>query len=79
MENLSYKEMQELLRRRSRDELYELIDQFIHDERDRQLLRRRLHDGIPFEPLSEEFGLTPRRCKTIVKDCQTVIYEHLTS
>ena len=77
METYSYKEMQQIIQRHSKDELYELIDQYIHDERNRKLLRRRLHDGIPFEPLSEEFGLTPRRCKDIVKECQSIVFSHL--
>ena len=77
MEQYSYKEMQQIIKRHSKDELFELIEQYIHDERDRKLLWRRLHDGISFEPLSVEFGLTARRCNDIVKECQTIIFEHL--
>ena len=43
-----------------------LIDEHIHSERDRALLKRRLIDGICFEPLAEEFGISTRHCKTLV-------------
>ena len=43
-----------------------LIDEHIHNERDRALLKRRLIDGICFEPLGEEFDLSDRQVKTIV-------------
>ena len=42
------------------------IEEHIHSERDRQLLLRRLIDGIRFEPLSEEFQLSVRQTKNIV-------------
>lgn len=42
------------------------IDEHIHSERDRAILKRRLIDGICFEPLAEEFQLSVRQVKTIV-------------
>ena len=33
------------------------IDEYIHHERNRAILKRRLIDGICYEPLAEEFGL----------------------
>jgi hypothetical protein len=50
----------------SRSELEYLIDEYIFNERDRSILKRRLLDGICFEPLAEEFDLSVRRIKTIV-------------
>lgn len=50
----------------SRSEWSKLIDEWIFNERDRELLKRRLLDGICFEPLSEEFGLSVRQTKNIV-------------
>jgi DNA-directed RNA polymerase specialized sigma24 family protein len=50
----------------SRSELNELIDEWIFNERDRQILKRRLLDGICYEPLAEEFDLSVRHIKTIV-------------
>ena len=43
-----------------------LIDEKIHHERNRRLLKRRLIDGICFEPLAEELDLSVRQTKNIV-------------
>lgn len=51
-----------------------LIDEHIHSERDRKILKRRMIDGICFEPLAEEFGLSVRRVKDIVYKGQKKIY-----
>lgn len=50
----------------SRSELETAIDEWILNERDRDILKRRLIDGICYEPLSEEFDLSVRHVKTIV-------------
>ena len=47
--------------------LDKLIDEFVHSERDRAMMKRHLIDGVKFEPLSEEFDLSVRHTKTIVK------------
>lgn len=47
-------------------EISHLIDEHIHNERDRNILKRRLCDGVCFEELSEEFHLSVQRTKTIV-------------
>lgn len=46
-------------------EISAVIDEVIHDERDRKLMKRRLCDGVFFEPLAEEFGLSTQRVKSI--------------
>lgn len=53
------------------------IDEWIHSERDREILKRRLIDGICFEPLAEEFGLSPRHVKTIVYKAQETLFKHI--
>ena len=50
----------------SRSEIERLIDEWILKERDRNILKRRLIDGICYEPLAEEFELSVRHVKTIV-------------
>lgn len=50
----------------SRTEIEFLIDEWIHKERDRKILKRRLLDGICYEPLAEEFDLSVRQVKNIV-------------
>ena len=47
----------------SRSEWENLIDQWIFKERDRAILKRRLLDGICYEPLAEEFDLSVQQTK----------------
>lgn len=42
-----------------------LIDEHIHNERDRAILKRRLIDGVCYEPLAEEFGISTLQVKRI--------------
>ena len=53
------------------------IAEYIHSERDRKIMERRLIDGITFERLAEEFDLSVRRTKTIVYKCQVEIFRHI--
>ena len=53
----------------SASEVCRLIDEWIigrNGDRDRRILKRRLIDGICFEPLAEEFDLSTRQVKNIV-------------
>lgn len=54
-----------------------LIDEYIHSERDRAILKRRLIDGICFEPLAEEFDLSVRQTKNIIYKAQEKLFKHL--
>lgn len=58
-------------------EIRELIDEYIHSERDRKMLKRRLIDGICFEPLAEEFDLSVRQTKTIIYKAQEKLFRHI--
>lgn len=58
----------------SRSELEYLIDQYIHNERNRAILKRRLLDGICYEPLAEEFDLSDRQVKNIVYKCEELLF-----
>lgn len=49
----------------SSEQVLYLIDQWIHNERNRKLMKRRYIDGIGFEALSEEFDLSVRQTKNI--------------
>lgn len=63
-----------------RSKIDETIEEWIigkNAERDRAIVRRRLFDGICFEPLSEEFGLSVRQTKSIVYKCERKIFAHL--
>lgn len=43
-----------------------VINERVHSERDRAILKRRYIDGICFEPLAEEFDLSIAQIKRIV-------------
>ena len=58
-------------------EIAKVIDEYIHSERDRKLLKRRLIDGICYEPLAEEFDLSVRQVKSIIYKCEEVLFLHL--
>lgn len=50
-----------------------IIDEHIHSERDRAILKRRYIDGICYEPLAEEFDLSVRQIKNIVYKHESII------
>ena len=60
-----------------RSQIEYLIDEWIFSERDRMILKRRLLDGICFEPLAEEFDLSVRQVKKIVYKSQDKIFRHV--
>lgn len=61
----------------SRSEWEKLIDEYIFKERDRAILKRRLLDGVCFEPLAEEFDLSVPQTKTIVYKATEKLIKHL--
>lgn len=61
----------------SNSQISRLIDDYIHSERDRNILKRRLIDGILYEQLAEEFDLSVQRVKAIVYKGQERIFKHL--
>ncbi len=60
-----------------RSEIEKLIDEWIFSERDRAILKRRLLDGICYEPLAEEFELSVRQTKNIVYKGEKTLYSHI--
>lgn len=61
----------------SRTEITETIDEWILNEKHRAILRRRLLDGICFEPLAEEFDMSVTQIKRIVYKGQEKVFTHL--
>ena len=55
----------------------ELIDEYIHSERDRAILKRKLVDGITFERIAEEFQMSDKQIKRIVYKLQEELFRHL--
>lgn len=61
----------------SNSQIKAIIEEWIHSERDRAILYRRLVDGITFDALAEEFELSVRHVKTIVYKNEQIIFSHL--
>jgi len=62
---------------KSNTEIINLINEYIHSERDRKLMQRRFVDGIRYEPLSEEFDLSTVHTKRIIYRQTEVICDKL--
>lgn len=60
-----------------RSQIEHLIDEWIFNERDRKILKRRWLDGICYEPLAEEFDLSVRQIKNIVKKSEIRVFKHM--
>ena len=61
----------------SNSDLTKLIEDWIKSERDRQILKRRLIDGVTFSELAAAFYLSERQVKNIVYRGEQTIFKHL--
>lgn len=62
---------------KSREEWEKLINNWIHNERDRKMLKRRLLDGIKFEDLAEEFDISTNYCQVRIKKAKKQLFGNL--
>ena len=67
-----------------RSELERLIDEWVRNERDRYILKRRLLDGVTYERLSYELeqdgrfiGISSRQVQSIVRRGVAVLIKHI--
>lgn len=63
----------------SRSEVEHLIDEWVFNERDRAILKRRWLDGIIYDKLAEEFDLSVRHVKHIVYKYEPKVFKHIKS
>lgn len=61
----------------ARSEICKLIDEWVLNERNRAILKRRLCDGICYEKLAEEFELSVKQVKNIVYKAQERLFRHI--
>lgn len=61
----------------SRTQYEEIISEWILSERDRNVTRRRLLDGMTYEQISEEFNLSVSQTKRIVYKSQKKVLDHV--
>ena len=61
----------------SNSRVREIIGEYIHSERDRGIMIRRLVDEITIERLAEEFGLSVSQIKRIIWKNSEIVFRHL--
>lgn len=61
----------------SNSDIEKAIDEWIHSERDRRILKRRLIDGICYEPLADEMDMSVRQIKNIVYKGEAKLFKHI--
>ena len=54
----------------------EIIDDYVHNARDREIIRDKLVDGITYDALAERYGLTYERVKVIVREGRQTIEQY---
>ena len=68
------------IQKMTRSEISKAIDEHIigrNAERNRAILKRRLLDGICYEPLAEEFDMSVRQIKNIVYKGEALIFRNI--
>lgn len=77
-ENMKYTKHQ--IKDMTKSELESAIDEYVvgfKAERNRQLMKRRLCDGLTFEELAEEADMSVRQVKKIVYDSQDMLMQKI--
>ena len=60
----------------SNSRLREIVGEYVHSQRDRQLFLRRYQDDITLEQLAEEFDLSVTQVKRIIKKHYYTVFRH---
>ena len=68
---------QEIFNLRGRTEWEYLIGEWVHNEVDRAMLKRRFLDGICFELLAEEFNLSTNHCQNRVMKAKEQLFKNI--
>lgn len=58
-------------------EMKALICEHVHSSRDRKLMYRKMVDGITFEKLAKEIGLSVRQTKNVYYKYYPILLSHL--
>lgn len=66
----------------SRAEIEELLNQWVifrrNAERNREIYKRAMFDGVSQEKIAEEFDLTPRQVQNAIYSVQKIVCKHMT-
>lgn len=58
-------------------QMNQLIDEYIHNARNRAILRLRYIDGMTYEKIAEKMDMSTQQIKTIVYRSQEKLLKHL--
>lgn len=65
----------------SRDDIENIIDQWVicrrNAERNRDILKLALFDGLTQEEIAESYGLTTRQVQNIIYETEKILAKHL--
>ena len=61
----------------SNSQIREIIEDWIHNDRDRIILSLRLIEGRTFEQIAEQVGMSYRQVRRIVYKLQKQLFKHL--
>jgi hypothetical protein len=61
----------------SNSEISKVIDEYIHNQKHREIMKRRYIDGILQENLAEEFNISVRQVQNIIYKNENIIFKHL--
>ena len=75
--HILYMKHSDVINAKSRSEWEALILEWVHNERDRMLLKRHLLDGITLELLAEEFDLSTVQCQYRVALAKNQLFKHI--
>ena len=56
-----------------------VIDEYIHSQRDREILKSRFIDGLTYDKLSELYNMSDRQIKKIVYKAQDILIKHIST
>ena len=54
-----------------------LIDEFVHSELHRNVLKERLLNGMKYDDLAEKFGYSTRQIMRIVDKAEQTLFKHI--
>lgn len=61
----------------SNSELASLIDEWVRKERDREMLKDRLINGMLYEPLAEKYNLSVRYTQQVIYKASEQLFKHI--
>lgn len=61
----------------SNSKVVEVIEEWVHSERDRLIMKDRLVNGYTYEFLAEKYELSDRQIKRIIYKQSDIIFRHM--